>query len=186
MATLTPAQLQAMAKVYGRQYAVPPSLLVGLVRVEDPTLDTTAEHVNHNGTIDRGLAQINSGAFPAVSDAQAFNPHFALPFAASLLSGYRQRYGSWTKALEAYNAGHPTPSDASYAASVLNQAMAARSASGAAAKRTAAVAAAAGPALPLETLALQGPAGAGGLGVMRWALLAAAAAIAGVALVRIL
>lgn len=186
MATVTAAELSAMAGVYGRRYGVPPALLVGLVHVEDPTLSTTAEHVNQNGSIDRGLTQINSAAFPQVSDAQAFNPHFALSFSASLLARYKAQYGSWSKALEAYNAGHPTPSDAAYAADVLDQAMAARTASGTAAAHTAAVAKAAGPALPLQTLALQGPAGSGGIGVLRWALLAGAAVLAGVALVRVL
>ena len=49
--------------------------------------DTDAKHVNADGSIDRGLWQINSRFHPEVSDAQAFDAH------ASTDAAYRISFG---------------------------------------------------------------------------------------------
>src|SRR5205085_543611 len=61
---------------------------------------------------DRGIAQINRAAHPAITDAQAFNPAFAIPWAARYLRGLLNSSGSWTGALRAYNTGSPQASTA--------------------------------------------------------------------------
>jgi len=55
---------------------------------------------------DRGLNQINSGAHPDVSDAEAFNPEFSLDWSADFLLGNRIRVGGdWEGAVVAHNIG---------------------------------------------------------------------------------
>lgn len=71
----------------------------------------TLESGNDPGAIgvvdprDRGLLQINSGAHPDVSDAEAFNPAFSLQFAATRLSDAHLRLGDWDAAIASWNVG---------------------------------------------------------------------------------
>jgi soluble lytic murein transglycosylase-like protein len=70
-----------------------------------------------NGTStsrDRGIAQINSKAFPNITDAQAEDPNFAVPFMAKTIKGYMDKGRTLPEAIAAYNVGlsrtgkHPT------------------------------------------------------------------------------
>lgn len=54
---------------------------------------------------DRGIAQINSVAHPDVTDDQAYDPSFAIPYAARLLSSYIKQTGSAKLGIAAYNLG---------------------------------------------------------------------------------
>lgn len=58
---------------------------------------------------DRGIAQINSHAHPEVTDQQAFDPNFAIPWAANLLGRYikevQARGGTLAQGIAAYNVG---------------------------------------------------------------------------------
>lgn len=78
--------------------------------------------VNHdsNGTEDVGIMQLNLQA-QQLSYSYAANPVTAIPYAAHLLASLKRRYGTWARALSAYNSGSPTGSPA-YAAAVLAQA----------------------------------------------------------------
>ncbi len=98
---------------------VPPDILGALLEVESG-LNPQAENFDSNGSVDRGIAQINSQAHPEVSDAQAMSPQYAIPWAAAELAKLHEQYGTWRDALAAYNAGTPTsPAGQSYAAKVL-------------------------------------------------------------------
>ena len=99
---------------------VPPQILTAVLQQESG-LNPNATGKNTNGSIDRGIAQINNVAHPNVSNAQAYNPTFAIPWAAKYLSALHSKYGSWDAALQAYNSGSPVGSPA-YAASVLSKA----------------------------------------------------------------
>lgn len=112
------AQLQSLTQAAGAQYGVPPSILRGLIAVESGG-NPQAENHNANGSIDRGLVQINNQAHPGISDAQAFNPSFAVPWAAQQLAAAKKSTGSWVGALETYNSGGANAWDAPYAAAVL-------------------------------------------------------------------
>lgn len=61
------------------QKDVDPELAVRVARCES-SLDEKAIHLNTNGSLDRGLYQINSIWHPEVSEAEAFNPIFATHF----------------------------------------------------------------------------------------------------------
>lgn len=54
---------------------------------------------------DRGIAQINSIAFPNVSSSQAFDPSFAIPFAAKKLADDIAYFEDVNRGIAAYNVG---------------------------------------------------------------------------------
>ena len=101
------------------RYRVPADILDSLLYVESG-FNPAAFHRNTNGSVDRGIAQINSAAHPHVTAQQADNPAFAIPYAAQILASNRQRCGSWSGALQAYNSGSCTGAPG-YAARVLGQ-----------------------------------------------------------------
>lgn len=57
--------------------------------------DPAATHVNTDGSVDRGLWQINSKAHPEVTDAQAFDPVQAT-VAAFTISDKGTNYSPWS------------------------------------------------------------------------------------------
>lgn len=59
----------------------------------------------HTDQYGRGVAGIDKRAHPEISDQQAFDPNFAIPYAAHLLSGYHNQQGDWGGALRQYNGG---------------------------------------------------------------------------------
>lgn len=85
------------------QYGVPPYILAGLLKTESG-FNPSITHANPH-SIDRGIAQINSVANAQVTNAQAYNPTFAINWAAQHLASLKQSLGSWTLAVGAYNAG---------------------------------------------------------------------------------
>lgn len=65
-----------------------------------------------SSTGDVGVAQINLASHPDVTEAQALDPGFAIPWAAHYLAGLKRSAGSFTGALRAYNTGSSTRSGA--------------------------------------------------------------------------
>lgn len=63
-------------------------------------------------SMDRGIAQINSVAHPEVSDQEAYDPNFAIPWMAKKMKAFFDEYHDWEKAFIAYNAGHYGPDTA--------------------------------------------------------------------------
>ncbi len=86
------------------KYGVPPSLLAGLLKTESD-FNPNAQHINPSGSIDRGIGQINNVANPTVTNAQAYDPTFAIGWVAQHLAYLHSQTGSWTTAVGAYNAG---------------------------------------------------------------------------------
>ena len=83
---------------------VPASILAGLL-AQESSFNPTAKHVNPSGSVDRGIAQINNVAHPSVTNAQAYNPTYAISWAANYLSSLINKCGSVTGGLSAYNTG---------------------------------------------------------------------------------
>ena len=55
---------------------------------------------------DRGVAQLNSLFHPEISDEQAFDPEFAINYAAKLLAGHLKQFnGDYNRAIASYNVG---------------------------------------------------------------------------------
>ena len=65
------------------------------------------EAINDGGKdgIDRGIAQINSKWHPEVSDEQAFDPNFAIPWMVRQLKSDIDHFGDISKGIAAYNIG---------------------------------------------------------------------------------
>ena len=90
------------------QYGVPPAVLAGVIAHESGFNPSAINH-DSNGTVDRGIAQLNSAYYPA---SLANNPVQAIYKAANILSQHHSQCGSWSGAIAAYNLGHcgPNPS----------------------------------------------------------------------------
>ncbi len=116
-------QLVVLAEKVASDQHLPVGVFPGLIQVESDW-NPNAICVNRDSSgnflsFDRGLVQINSAAHPDVTDAEAFDPAFALAWGARYLAGlYQEQHGNITAALEMYNSGRPT-GDQSYADAVL-------------------------------------------------------------------
>jgi hypothetical protein len=70
---------EAIIRKVAVQEGVDPDLAVRVAKCES-NLNEKAKHVNADGSVDRGLYQINSKYHPEISDEEAFNPIFATEF----------------------------------------------------------------------------------------------------------
>jgi hypothetical protein len=103
---LVPARWLAWYQVAGRRAHVPWRLLLAQDWVES-RLRPRAIRRDANGSVDRGLAQINSAAHPTVSPAEAFNPRWAIAWQARTMAALAATCGGWAGALACYNGGAP-------------------------------------------------------------------------------
>lgn len=104
-----PQELQPLIVSSAKQYGLDPSILAAMLFQESGINPNTRENVNTNesGIVsrDRGIAQINDIAHPEISDQQARDINFAIPFMAKELSGAYKQTKSWPQAIAAYNVG---------------------------------------------------------------------------------
>ena len=106
-----PQDLQPLISKTARQYGLDPSILAAMLFQESGINPNTRDNPNIDpvtGAIvsrDRGMAQINSVAHPEISDEQARDINFAIPFMAKELSGAYKQTNSWPQAIAAYNVG---------------------------------------------------------------------------------
>lgn len=109
--------IQGAAAANGLQ----PSLLAALLDQESSFNPAAIGH-NANGTIDQGIAQINSGAHPNVTSAQAMDPTFSIGWAGAYLASLIKACGSVQGGLSKYNTGQcNSQTGQQYAASVLSR-----------------------------------------------------------------
>jgi hypothetical protein len=71
--------IETMIRSEAIKTGVDPDLAVRVAKCESG-LVVSATHSNDNGSIDRGLYQINNKAHPEVTDEQAFDPEFSTKF----------------------------------------------------------------------------------------------------------
>lgn len=85
---------------------IDPNLLASLL-FHESGIRPEARNVNPGtGSVDRGIAQLNTQAFPNVTDQQAYDPNFAIPFAADLLRQNINHFGGdINRGVAAYNVG---------------------------------------------------------------------------------
>lgn len=93
------AILSASAK-----YDIPLPLAFSLAYVESK-FNTTAMHTNINGSVDRGLFQLNSSSFPKLSEEDFYNPETSAYYGLSHLRYCLDTAGNEITALAMYNAG---------------------------------------------------------------------------------
>jgi soluble lytic murein transglycosylase-like protein len=98
-------ELSKLIIKYSRTYKIEETLLLSLIKTES-SLDPMAENYNLNGTIDRGLCQLNSRTFSNLDKDVFFNPETNIKYGAELLSWCLKRAdNNIVKALAFYNAG---------------------------------------------------------------------------------
>lgn len=119
-----PANLQALIYDAARKTGIHPAILASVLFSEHGFIADQNKTYNRDeqGNIipnnyDRGIAQINSIAHPDITDQQAFDPSFAIPWAANRLSAAQQHFNNYNRAIASYNVGMgganiqgPTPS----------------------------------------------------------------------------
>lgn len=99
-----------------RRYGIPTAILTAVAQHESGFNPAAVNH-DSNGTEDVGIMQLNLQA-QGVTHSFAANPVTAIPYAARLLADLHHQYGTWARALSAYNSGSPTGSP-TYAQAVL-------------------------------------------------------------------
>jgi hypothetical protein len=87
------------------QLSIPPSLAFALSWEESRYDYTAVNHRNRDGSIDRGLFQLNSNSFPTLSEMEFFNPQVNVRYGIAHLRVCLDMGGSEVAALAMYNAG---------------------------------------------------------------------------------
>jgi soluble lytic murein transglycosylase-like protein len=93
----TTAELKTYAEQQANAYGIPPDIFLNLITTESNWNPSAISPANA-----QGIAQLEPGTAPNID---RFNPFESLKFAAQLLSSYFAKYGDWSLALAAYNAG---------------------------------------------------------------------------------
>lgn len=83
---------------------IPLSLAFALAHTES-SYNVKAVHRNTNNTIDRGLFQLNSSSFPALSELEFYNPEISARYGLSHLKFCLSYAGNEISGLAMYNAG---------------------------------------------------------------------------------
>jgi hypothetical protein len=86
--------IEEVIKKIAKEELVDPDLAIKVAECESK-LDSKAIHINKDGSMDRGLYQINSKYHPEVSDEQAFNPEYATRF---FCKAFKEGHLSWWNA----------------------------------------------------------------------------------------
>lgn len=86
------------------QFNVPPSLAFALAHRES-LFKPDVKHTNVNGSIDRGLFQLNSNSFPKLREEDFYNPRTSAHYGLSHLHFCMKSAGNEIAALAMYNAG---------------------------------------------------------------------------------
>jgi len=101
-----PQQYQEPILRASRTSNVDPNVLASLL-FHESGIRPDARNVNSTGgSVDRGMAQINNVAHPDITDAQAYDPNFAIPFAANAIRTNTNHFGGdVNRGIAAYNVG---------------------------------------------------------------------------------
>ncbi len=102
----TPAALRAPIYQASLKYGIPTDVLSAALSRESAGFDSKYVYGYHVDGTGRGVAGIDKGFHPEVSDAQAFDPAFAIPLEAEQLAKLaRKNNGDLYSALREYNGG---------------------------------------------------------------------------------
>lgn len=107
-----PSNVSKIIKEQSVEKGVDESVIASLLMTESGFVnDPNKDGVNYNkdGSIasrDRGIAQINDKAHPDVTDEQAYDINFAIPYATGILASHLKRFdGNYEMAIASYNRG---------------------------------------------------------------------------------
>lgn len=107
-----PSNVSKIIKEQSVEKGVDESVIASLLMTESGFVnDPSKDGINYNkdGSIasrDRGIAQINDKAHPDVTDEQAYDINFAIPYATGILASHLKRFdGDYEMAIASYNRG---------------------------------------------------------------------------------
>ncbi len=86
------------------EFNISPALAFSLAYAES-VFKINAKHTNVNGTVDRGLFQLNSGSFPKLSEEDFYDPRISAYYGMSHLKYCIETAGNEIAGLAMYNAG---------------------------------------------------------------------------------
>ncbi len=86
------------------EFNIPLSLAFALAHTESK-FKATATHTNKNGSVDKGLFQLNDKSFPKLTDEQFYDPKTSAHYGLSHLNYCLETAGNDVAALAMYNAG---------------------------------------------------------------------------------
>lgn len=101
-------QYMSWARSYARQYGVPEQLFLSQLNQESHFNPKARSYADA-----RGIAQIVPRWHPDINpnmkgnQLPGINPQWDIAYAARLMAGHYKKYGSWDRALSAYNSGRP-------------------------------------------------------------------------------
>jgi hypothetical protein len=72
--------IEEIIKMVATEEGIDPSLALRVAKCENQELNSKAKNINTDGSIDRGIYQINDKWHKEVSDEQAFDPYFSTKF----------------------------------------------------------------------------------------------------------
>jgi soluble lytic murein transglycosylase-like protein len=101
--TENPAVTQAILE-FADKNDIPFSLAFSLAYAESQ-YKPTAMHKNNNGSIDRGLFQLNNNSFPKLTESDFFDPRISAQYGMAHLRFCLDTAGNEVEALAMYNAG---------------------------------------------------------------------------------
>lgn len=87
---------------------IEPAILASILFSEsgfNPKAVNRGKYETGQAYTDRGIAQINNVAHPDVSDEQAYDPNFAVPWAARNVANAYKQFNDYNRAIAAYNVG---------------------------------------------------------------------------------
>lgn len=90
--------------IEAEKYDIPPSLAFALAHTESE-FRSNAMHKNANGSVDRGLFQLNSSSFPKLTESDFYDPRTSAHYGLSHLRFCLNTAGNEIAALAMYNAG---------------------------------------------------------------------------------
>jgi soluble lytic murein transglycosylase-like protein len=96
--------IEAMILAIALEAGVPPYLVLAIAYTENPALDPLAVHQNNDGTLDRGIMQLNSGWY---KDENWMDPETNIRAGCGLIKELAGRPGmNYWLACIAYNCGY--------------------------------------------------------------------------------
>lgn len=109
---MTSAMILVMISAVELSNGIPPGILYSVCKVESDLNPTAMHHFDGDGTHSIGLCQIKvktAALFKKdITEKDLLNPTVNAKMAGKYLKYNYDRYGSWSKAVIAYNKGHAT------------------------------------------------------------------------------
>lgn len=105
-------KIKPLVITYSRLYNIEPHYVFGIIAVESK-FKIKAKNVNKNGTIDKGLMQINNSNFDYLSKQfnvkdmhkKVYKPEYNIKFGVHLLAKCKEQFKDINLAIDCYNKG---------------------------------------------------------------------------------